>query len=124
MDREHPSSAAGERPQFSDHLLPALHAAAVLEIEMACDGEWGEDVQLENVRATVHVLDALEDATATREQVHALAVRAIAMQAEMTRSAVELDEPAWPTTLEESSGTLERLALTRDLIKLRDGTGE
>jgi imidazoleglycerol phosphate dehydratase HisB len=123
MDQDHPSSAAGDAPQFSDHLLPALRAAAVLEIEMACDGEWGEDVHLETVRTAVHVLDALEDATATRDQVHALAVRAIAMQAEMTRYAVEANEPAWPTTLEESSGTLERLALTRDLIKLRDGTG-
>jgi hypothetical protein len=41
-------------------------------------------------------------------------------QGDVLRSAVELDQPAWPTTLEETSETLARVTLTRDLIVLRD----
>jgi hypothetical protein len=55
------------------HLLPALRAAAVLEVEMACDGEWGEDVHLERVEAAIHMRDALAAGNCTREQVSVLA---------------------------------------------------
>jgi hypothetical protein len=53
----------------------------------------------------------------------ALAGRAIAMQGEILRSAVELDEPAWPTTLEEADVLDARARLTRELIELRDAAG-
>jgi hypothetical protein len=108
--------------QFSDHLLPALRDAAVLEVETACDGEWDDD-QLGRVRAAVHVLDALEAGTCTREQVAALAGRAVTVQGEIVRSAVEMDEPAWPTTREEADALDERARLTRELIQLRDAAG-
>jgi hypothetical protein len=108
--------------QFSDHLLPVLRNAAVLGVELECDGEW-EDDQLGRVRAAVHMLDALEAGTCTREQVAALAARAIAMQGEILRSAVELDEPAWPTTREEADVLDARARLTRELIELRDAAG-
>jgi hypothetical protein len=108
--------------QFSDHLLPALRDAAVLEVETACDGEW-EDDQLGRVRAAVHVLDALETGNCTRDQGAALAERAIAMQGDIVRTAVELNEPAWPTTRDEADVLDERARLTRELIELRDAVG-
>ncbi len=122
MDIQDPSPPEAGHLQFSDHLLPALHDAAVLAVEEECDGEW-EDDQLGRVRAAVHVLDALEAGTGTREQIAALADRAIMMQGEILRSAVELDEPAWPTTREEADVLDARARLTRELIELRDAAG-
>ena len=46
------------------------------------------------------------------------------MQGEILRSAVELDEPAWPTTREEADVLDARARLTRELIELRDATGD
>ncbi|HEX5924190.1 MAG TPA: hypothetical protein VFY45_10185 [Baekduia sp.] len=69
------------------------------------------------------MLDAIEAGTCTLEQVAALAGRAVMMQGEILRSAVELDEPAWPTTLEEADALDERARLTRELIELRDAAG-
>jgi hypothetical protein len=106
--------------QFSDHLLPALRDAAVLGVETACEPEWEGESQLERVRAAVHVLDALEAAACTREQIAALAERAVTMQGDVLRSAVELNELAWPTTREEVDALDERARLTRELIELRD----
>jgi hypothetical protein len=94
----------------------------VLGVESACDGEWKDD-QLGRVRVAVHALDALEMGNCTREQVAALAARAIMMQGEILRSAVELDEPAWPTTREEADALDKRARLTRELIELRDAAG-
>ena len=45
------------------------------------------------------------------------------MQGEILRSAVELDEPAWPTTRVEADALDERARLTRELIDLRDAAG-
>jgi hypothetical protein len=123
MDNQNPSPPTAGPLQFSDHLLPALHDAAVLEVETACDGEWRGERQLGRVRNAVRALDALEAGACTREQVAALAGRAIAMQGEIVRSAVELDEPAWPTTREEADVLDERARLTRELIELRDAAG-
>jgi hypothetical protein len=95
----------------------------VLEVEAACDGEWEGDSQLERVRTAVHALDALEASACTRAQLATLAGRAIAMQGEILRSAVELDEPAWPTTREEADVLDARARLTRELIELRDAAG-
>jgi hypothetical protein len=120
MDDQDPSPRTAGPLRFSDHLLPVLRDAAVLGVETACDAEWEGESQLERVRAAVHMLDGLEARTCTREQVAALAGRAVTMQGDLLRSAVELDEAAWPTTLEETSGTLARVALARDLIVLRD----
>lgn len=122
MDKQDPSPHTVGPLQFPDHLLPALRDAAVLAVEEECDGEW-EDDQLGRVRTAVHLLDALEAGACTREQVAALAARAVTMQGNIMRSAVELNEPAWPTTLEESADVLTRVALTRDLIVLRDAAG-
>jgi hypothetical protein len=69
------------------------------------------------------MLDAIEAGTCSREQVAALAGHAVTMQGEILRSAVELDEPAWPTTLEEADALDERARLTRELIELRDAAG-
>jgi hypothetical protein len=104
-------------------LVPALHAAAVLGVEMACDGEWRGDVHLGSVVAAVHALDAVEVGACSQEQVIALASRAIAMEGEVLRSAVELGEPYWPTTLQEADVLGERAHLTRELIELRDAVG-
>jgi hypothetical protein len=116
------STSQGE-VELPEHLVPALHAAAVLEVEMACDGEWGEDVHLERVVAAVHALDAVEVGACSQEQVIALALRAIAMEGEVLRAAVELGEPYWPTTLQEADVLGDRAHLTRELIELRDAVG-
>jgi hypothetical protein len=116
------STSQGE-VELPEHLVPELRAAAVLGVEMACDGEWGEDVHLENVMAAVHTLDAVEVGACSREQVVALASRAIAMEGEVLRSAVELGEPYWPTTVQEADVLSDRAHLTRVLIELRDAVG-
>ena len=103
--------------------MPELRAAAVLGVEMACDGEWREDVHLESVVAAVHALEAVEVGACSREQVIALASRAIAMEGEVLRSAVELGEPYWPTTVQEADVLSDRAHLTRYLIELRDAAG-
>src|SRR4051812_16254729 len=54
------------------HLLPALRAAAVLGVELACDGEW-DDGRLDRVEDAVHMRDALAAGSCTREQVSVLA---------------------------------------------------
>jgi hypothetical protein len=95
------STSQGE-VELPEHLVPELRAAAVLGVEMACDGEWGEDVHLEHVVAAVHTLDAVEVGTCWREQVLALASRAAAMQGEALG---------------------ERAHLTPELIELRDAVG-
>jgi len=122
MDNQDPSQPTTGPLQFCDHLLSALRNAAVLEVESACDGEW-EDDQLGRVRAAVHLLDALETGSCTREQIAALAARAVTMLGDVLRSAVELDEPAWPTTRAEADALDERARLTRELIELRDAAG-
>jgi hypothetical protein len=119
-DRDSTSQGEVELPE---HLVPALRAAAVLGVEMACDGEWGEDVHLERVVVAVHALDAVEVGACSREQVIALASRAAAMQGEVLRSAMEQDEPYWPTTLQDADALGERAHLTRELIELRDAVG-
>ena len=119
-DADSTSLGEGELPE---HLVPALHAAAVLGVETACDGEWGEDVHLEHVVAAVHTLDAVEVGACSREQVIALALRAAAMQGEVVRTAIEMDELYWPTTLQDADVLGERARLTRELIELRDAVG-
>ena len=109
--------------ELPEHLVPALRAAAVLEVEMACDGEWGEDVHLERVVAAVQALDVVEVGACSREQVVALASRAAAMQGDVLRSAIEMDEPYWPTTLPDADALGDRAHLTRELIELRDAVG-
>jgi hypothetical protein len=120
MDDQDPSPPTVGPLQFSDHLLPALRDAAVLGVETACEPEWEGESQLERVRAAVHVLDVLEAGICTREQVTTLAGRAITMQGDVLRTAVELNEPAWPTTREEVDVLDGRARLTRELIELRD----
>lgn len=119
MDMQDPIPPTAGQLQFSDHLLPALRDAAVLGVESACDGEW-EDDQLGRVCIAVRALDALEAGRCTHEQLAELAGRAVAMQGEIVRYAVELNEPAWPTTREEADILDERARLTRALIELRD----
>jgi hypothetical protein len=112
-------------------LLPALRAAAVLGVELACDGEWGEDVHLECVEAAVHMRDALAAATCTREQVSVLASRAAAMQGEATQFDAEAEAASvpvtigagWPVTVEQADALYKRARLTRSLIELRDAAG-
>lgn len=116
------STSQGE-VELPEHLVPELRAAAVLGVEMACDGEWGEEVHLECVVAAVHTLDAVEVGACSQEQVIALAARAIAMEGEVLRSAVELGEPYWPTTVQEADILSDRAHLTRILIELRDAAG-
>lgn len=113
------------------HLLPALRAAAVLGVELACDGEWGEDVHLECVEDAVHARDALAAGTCTREQVSALASRAAAMQGEATQFEAEAEaarvpvtiRAGWPVTVEQADALYKRAKLTRALIELRDAVG-
>ena len=113
------------------HLLPALRLAAVLGVELACDGEWGEEVHLECVEAAVHTRDALAAGTCTREQVSALASRAAAMQGEATQSEAEAEAASvpvtiragWPVTAEQAEILCKRARLTRALIELRDAAG-
>jgi hypothetical protein len=127
-DKDTTSQGGVEIPR---HLLPLLRAAAVLEVELACDGEWGEDVHLECVEAAVHARDALAAGTCTREQVSALASRAAAMQGEATQSAAEAEAASapvtigagWPVTVEQADALYKRAKLTRALIELRDATG-
>ncbi len=116
-------STSQSEVELPEQLVPALRAAAVLGVEMACDGEWREDVHLESVVAAVHALDAVEVGACSREQVIALTSRAIAMEGEVLRSAVELGEPHWPTTLQEADVLGDRAHLTRELIELRDAVG-
>ena len=113
-------------------LLPALRAAAVLGVELACDGEWGEDVHLESVEGAVHARDALAAGTCTREQVSALASRALAMQGEAMQSDAEAEAASvpvtigagWPVTVEQADVLYKRARLTRALIELRDAVGD
>jgi hypothetical protein len=116
-------STSQDEVELPEHLVAALHAAAVLGVETACDGEWGEEVHLECVVAAVHTLDAVEVGACSQEQVIALASRAIAMEGEVLWSAVELSEPYWPTTIQEADVLGERAHLTRELIELRDAVG-
>jgi hypothetical protein len=116
-------STSQSEVELPEHLVPALRAAAVLGVEMACDGEWREDVHLESVVAAVHALDAVEVGACSCEQVIALTSRAAAMQGEVLRSAIEMDEPYWPTTLQDADALGERAHLTRELIELRDAVG-
>lgn len=128
MNTDNPSPAAAEPLQVSDHLLPALHAAAALGIETACEGEWDRDVHLETVRAAVHALDALEDGPCTREQIAVLAERAAAMQGEAMQADAEANiarspvpiGAAWPTTADAAAVLKDRACLTQALIRLRD----
>jgi hypothetical protein len=129
MDRQDSRTPEGDRPQFSDHLLPALLAAAELGVETACDGDWDEEnAQLENVCDAVHVLDALNDGTYTREQIAALAERAAAMQGEAMQSDAEANAAsfpapigkAWPVTAAAAAVLKERACLTVDLTSLRE----
>ena len=114
------------------HLLPALRAAAVLGVELACDGEWGEDVHLDCVEAAVHMRDALAAGTCTREQVGVLASRAAAMQGDAAQSDAEVDatrvpvtiRAGWPVTVDQAKVLYKRVQLTRSLIELRDAAGE
>jgi hypothetical protein len=110
------------------HLMPALRAAAVLGVELACDGEW-EDGQLGRVEVAVHIRDALAAGSCNREQVSVLASRAAAMQGEATQSEAEAGatslpvtiEAGWPVTVEQAEVLYKRARLTRSLIELRDG---
>ncbi len=114
--------------EIPGQLLPALQAAAVLEVELACDGEWGEDVHLERVEAAVHMRDALAAGSCTCEQVSVLASRGAAMQGDATQSdAEDVAESApvtigagWPVTIEQADVLYKRARLTRSLIELRD----
>lgn len=109
------------------HLLPALSAAAVLEVELACDGEW-EDGRLGRVEDAVHMRDALAAGSCTREQVRVLASRAAAMQGEVAQSEAEASaaslpvtiEAGWPVTVEQADVLYKRAGLTRSLVELRD----
>lgn len=131
MDNQDPSPHVVGPMQFSGHLLPALRAAGELEVEMACEGDWEEDSQLERVRAAVHAVDALDTGTCTREQVAALAARAAAMQGDAMQSEAETGaaslpvtvNAAWPVTIEAADVLRERARLTSELIALRDSCG-
>jgi hypothetical protein len=111
-------------------LLPDLLAAAKLGVEMASEGEWEGDAQLERVCDAVHVLDALKAGTYTREQIAALAERAAATQGDEMQSAAEAESDAssfpvpireaWPTTPHAADMLQDRASLTRDLLSLRD----
>jgi hypothetical protein len=111
-------------------LLPALRAAAVLGVELACDGEW-DDGRLCRVEDAVHMRDTLAAGTCSREQVSVLASRAAAMQGEVTQSEAEATvaslpvtiEAGWPVTVEQADVLYKRARLTRALIELRDAAG-
>ena len=131
MDDQHPSQGTAAAPQFPAHLLPDLMAAAKLGVETASEPEWDEEgVKLENVCDAVHVLDALKGGTYTREQIAALAERAAATQGDEMQSAAEAESDgesfpvpigkAWPRTPDAADKLQDRVALTRDLLKLRD----
>jgi hypothetical protein len=85
-------------------------------VELACEGEWEEDSQLERVRAAVRTLDALDAGSCTREQLAALATRAAAMQGEAMQSEAETGavslpvtvEAAWPVTVGAADVLRER----------------
>jgi hypothetical protein len=127
MNAQDDRTPEGEPLQFSSHLLPALHAAAELVVETACDGDW-EDNQLARVRPAVQMLDALEAGTHTREQIAALADRAATMQGEAMTSEAEdrgmafpvTVQAAWPVTADAADVLKGRACLTSDLIRLRD----
>jgi hypothetical protein len=105
-------------------------AAAKLGVEMASEGEWEGDAQLESVSDAVHVLDALKGGTSTREQIAALAERAVATQGDEMQSAAEAASDAssfpvpireaWPKTPDAADMLQDRASLTRDLLSLRD----
>lgn len=126
-NKDSTSQTAVEIPR---HLLPALRAAAVLGVELACEGEWG-DGQLGHVEAAVHVRDALAAESCTREQVSVLASRAAAMQGDVAQSdaeAIGASVPVtmragWPVTVEQAEVLYKRARLTRSLIELRDAGG-
>lgn len=130
MNAQDDRTPEGVPLQVSSHLLPDLLAAAKLGVETACDGEWGEEVHLETVRAAVHDLDALEAGTYTREQIAALAERAAAMQGDAMQSAAESESDAesfpvpigkaWPKTADAAYMLQDHASLTRDLLSLRD----
>lgn len=116
--------------EIPGQLLPALRAAAVLGVELACEGEW-EDGQLGHVEAAVHVRDALAAGICTREQVSVLASRAAAMQGDVAQSDAEASgaslpvtmRAGWPVTVEQAEILYKRARLTRSLIELRDAAG-
>lgn len=117
--------------EIPKQLLPALRAAAVLGVELACDGEWGEDVHLDCVEAAIHMRDALAAGSCTHEQVSVLASRAAAMQGEAMQAEAEADaasvpvtiEAGWPETVEQADVLYKRAKLTRSLVELRDAAG-
>jgi hypothetical protein len=111
-------------------LLPALRAAAVLGVELACDGEW-EDSRLCRVEDAVHIRDALAAGNCTREQLSVLASRAAAMQGEVAQSEAEASAASlpvtigagWPVTVQQAEVLCKRVRLTSSLIELRDAAG-
>ncbi len=122
-------SSQGE-VEIPRQLLPALRAAAELEVEMACEGEW-EDDQLGRVEEAVHAHDALAAGTCSRQQVRVLASRAAAMQGDAAQSDAEAEATrmpvtigaGWPVTVEQAEVLCERVQMTRSLIELRDAVG-
>jgi tryptophan 2,3-dioxygenase len=123
---EKDSTSQGE-VEIPRHLLPALRAAAVLGVELACEGEW-EDGQLGRVEAAVYVRDALAAGSCTREQVSVLASRAAVMQGDVAQSDAEASgaslpvtiRAGWPVTVEQAEVLYKRARLTKSLIELRD----
>ncbi len=123
-------STSQDEVEIPRHLLPALRAAAVLGVELACEGEW-EAGRLGRVEDAVHMRDALAAGTCTREQVSVLASRAAAMQGEVTQSEAEAEAASvpvtigagWPVTVEQAEILYKRARLTRSLVELRDAVG-
>jgi hypothetical protein len=105
-------------PCVPAHLRTALGAAAELELEYASDGFWPDEP---NARAekrdrllrAARTVESFPAGTCSREELATLA-----------RTAVGEQEPGrWPRTVEEATELVERAALTRDLILLRDAVG-
>jgi hypothetical protein len=118
MDKADPTSLCGEVPHIPDHLRPALEAAAELELELSSDGFWPDEpeersAKRDAIMRAARVVHLWEAGSCTREQVALLAHRA----------AIEREPRAWPCTLAEADDLIPRLALTRDLLLLRDALG-
>jgi hypothetical protein len=107
-----------EDPTVPAHLRPALGEAAELELELATDGHWPDDqdgrsAHRDTIMNAARVIDLWAADCCTREQVGKLARRA----------ADEQQPDRWPRTIDEADAVIERAAVTRDLILLRDALG-
>lgn len=101
-----------------EHLRQVIGEAAELELEVASEGLWPDDVDAQAARrdaiaAAVRTIDAWNASACTATEVARLARRA----------AEEQQGDGWPRTLAEADDLIARAGLARDLLLISDTLG-